>query len=505
MTGGDELEGKKKLDKVIAAAQEGDPEDRHRKEEAILATVAACKLDDPFLSEFAIAHVGRDLTFTRDDLDAVADGVAACVISRVAVHPDTVRARLKEGADVSDAVLRGVLDGSKAVDVTVAQEYFKALAFLDKVRGLEDIARELKAEAVRLRAKGGDPEVAFGEAVKKFLDIGRDRRLVEEAPFEDRAVLGFMEELRKRRDSGREYLGLDCGFRHLNEVLNGLTEGLFVLAGEPSCGKTTFMKQVADQVAEKERVSVLFFSYEQSADELRIKSLARLGMVDSRIILKGRTDPGTWAKVETAAKDYGKGPGPFLKVIEARREDTVEKIRLRALVEKYREECRRKEAGNVDADKPAVMVVIDYLQIVPATDPLTNRAFPSVRERVDFLLSELRRLARELKAPVLAVSSENREAYKDPQKPPTLVGLKESGGIEYSADVVICLWPNMKATEEELKRLEQETVRVELRVLKNRNGERAKVKTDFTPAWASFDNVEKAAEGLTREEALGKE
>jgi replicative DNA helicase len=159
-------------------------------------------------------------------------------------------------------------------------------------------------------------------------------------------------------------------------------------------------------------------------------------------------------------------------------------------------------------DKP-VMLVIDYLQIIPADEDAPE----TIRERVAWNLSELRRLSRDLKSPVLVISSENREAYKGNNKP-TLAVLKESGGIEYSADAVVCLWrdkeesrrmkayrvsdgPDRRDTSDDPK-----TIRVEAFVLKNRNGELAQVHLEFTPAWALFEQVGKPEE-LGWDKALG--
>jgi replicative DNA helicase len=298
---------------------------------------------------------------------------------------------------------------------------------------------------------------------------------------------GFLDALNARRGDGRDYLGLDSGFEHLNEILNGLTEGLFILIGMPSCGKTTLAKQIADHVAEKEKIPVLFYSFEQSTEELQIKSLARLSQVDSRVIRKGRTAGDiAWAKVEAAQRDYLSGPGPYLAVIEAGLTDTVEAIRAGALMAKRKAGTER------------VFLVLDYLQVIPAgKDAPDHRS-----ERIDWNLSELRRLSRDLKSPVLVLSTLNRAAYGDPTRPPTLIAMKESGGIEYSADVVICLWRDSTEAENLTGKCGRSTARVEAHVLKNRNGESAKIKLNFTPSWALFAEGDK--EDLGYDAVVGK-
>ena len=480
----DKTKGKERLDKTVADATEAEADqDRHRMEEAILATLAKGGPDDPFNETFFRAFNNGSLTFSRSDLSAIANALHE-VVCLQGVPADAVLLRDKLGSSVKGAVLTDILNGSKAVGAAVALLYIEKLNRLDKYRAADAAGREYLKAIEKAKQEGGEVEGAFADLSRIVFDLAKEKKLLRDYPVERDAAEGFLDILNARRADGRDWLGLDSGFKHLNETLNGLTEGVFILAGAPSCGKTTLAKQIADTVAEVEKVPVLFYSFEQSAEELRIKSLARLSSVDSRVIWKGRTGADTWAKVAKAAEKYLQGPGPCLTIIEAGRKDTVEAIRAAALM-------ARRKAG----DKP-VLLILDYLQIIPAG----KEAPDTLRERIDWNLSELRRLSRDMKSPVLVISSMNREAYRKNERP-TMAALKESGGIEYSADVVICLWRDKKESETLTRDLPMKTDRIEAHVLKNRNGELAKVKLNFTKAWALFSDEGK--EDLDYDAALG--
>ncbi len=455
---------KDKMDNAQEA--EADP-GRQYMEKAILATLATAAFDQD-----EVAQAARTVTWSRSDFGAIAAALIESITEGKVPDKVVIADKLK-AARIQEAVLTDIMDGKDAKDLSVILDYIGIIHAQDKRRAAEAFGLEyLKA------VKEGDMDAAFADLAGKVFDLATEKKLIRAYPVERDAAADALDILNARRLDGRKWSGLDCGFDHLNEVLNGLADGVIVLGGMPSCGKTTLAKQIADHVAEVEKVPVLFYSFEQSAEELRIKSLSRLSSVDSRRIWKGRSADAEWSEVEKAAEDYLQGPGPYLTIIEAGRKDTVEAIRAAALMAK-------RKAG----DK-RVLLVLDYLQIIPPGKDAPD----ALRERIDANLSDLRRLSRDLKSPVLVVSTLNRGAYGEPSKPPSMVALKESGGIEYSADVVIILWRNETASEEmETDRKGRRPadpirVRIEAHVLKNRNGELGKkVPLNFTPAWSEFD------------------
>ncbi len=346
------------------------------------------------------------------------------------------------------------------------------------------LARHLVRKTDEALGRGDlTPSQAAGEVFKVAADLDAARRLVGAFKSEGEDWPAYLAALEAQQDPAHSFLGLDTGFDHLNYVANGLMAGLFVLGASPSTGKTTFVKQLADQVVEANPdTACLFVSLEQSREELRVKTLSRLSGVENRDILRGRLDRALtgWKAVKEAALGYhGAVAGRFF-ILEGDKTTTPDRIRLAALQVKRATQAAR------------LLVVVDYLQIVP-----TEEQYRDPRNRVDAVVSDLRRLARDLDAAVVAVSAVGRTSYDRP----TLAAFKESGGVEYGADLGAVMWRDKDAPKDEttFKAIAgRQWKRVSLDIVKNRNGERSRIEFDFFPQVSAF--VEKSKSSLPDED-----
>jgi replicative DNA helicase len=258
---------------------------------------------------------------------------------------------------------------------------------------------------------------------------------------------------------------LPTGFETLDKTLDGgLYEGLYAIGAISSLGKTSLILQIADQTAQAGH-DVLIFSLEMARAELMSKSISRHTLMIALERGLDRFNAKTSRGI-TDGKRYLNYSRTEIELINAAMEAYgayAERIyiqegigdigadQIRETVEKHIRYTGRKP-----------LVIVDYLQILA---PYSERA--TDKQNTDKAVLELKRISRDYKLPVIAISSFNRQGYKEAV---TFESLKESGAIEYSCDVVIGLQLNgagskgFDPTEEKRRDPRQ----VELVILKNR-------------------------------------
>ena len=254
---------------------------------------------------------------------------------------------------------------------------------------------------------------------------------------------------------------IPTGFKELDKILDdGLYEGLYILRAGISVGKTSFALQIADQIARQEQ-DALIFSLEMARAELMAKSISRISFAECGDNIKlAKTVRGI-----TSGKrhlDYGRdekahindsinqyaGYTNHLFIYEGEGNIGVEQVR--ELTETH-----------VKVTGRTPIVIIDYMQILA---PYELRA--TDKYNIDKAVFELKRLSRDLKIPVIGISSAEYQ---------------ENGAIAYSSDV--------------LMRLQSESAdgypcKIELTIVKNRNGTAGgSVTFDYFPMYNCFFEV----------------
>ena len=323
-----------------------------------------------------------------------------------------------------------------------------------------------------------------GEAMKEYNALEKQEATVHE--YNALELLDYFKNMESQPDSFEAKTGFNC-FDDMNgNLYGGLHEGLYIIGAISSLGKTTFCLQLADQIAER-GTDVIFFSLEMSKYELMAKSISRftynlarekhdftapLPRVTSEILnnrhwkfLKDYQKQ----HIQESIKKY-EASAKNLYIYEGRYKDMrlgVAEIK-KIVNDHYRTTGR----------KPVIFV--DYLQIIAPADIKS-----SDKQNTDTAVFELKELSRNLGIPVIAISSFNRDNYKEPV---SMVSFKESGAIEYSSDVLLGLQyqgmdyqkgetatarntriNTLLEKNNELKKT-KEPVNIQLKCLKNRNG-----------------------------------
>lgn len=300
---------------------------------------------------------------------------------------------------------------------------------------------------------------------------GKDPDIIEKEEYYQNTAYNHLQAFKNGIADSVDTPAQPTGFTQLDDVLDGgLYEGLYIVGAITSLGKTTLALQIADQIADSGR-DVLIFSLEMARAELMSKSISRLTLLD---VLENNGDirDAKTARGITAGARY------------ANYSDTERELIQRAISSygAYAEHLIIHEGvGNIGAEqirqivrkgarlaqkegRQPPVVLVDYIQILAPHDVRATD-----KQNMDKAVLELKRISRDYKTPVIAISSLNRANYKTPI---SMEAFKESGGIEYGSDVVIGLQlKGVGKKDFDVNKAKQKDPReIELVILKNRNG-----------------------------------
>lgn len=271
---------------------------------------------------------------------------------------------------------------------------------------------------------------------------------------------------------------IPTGLRDLDDLFAGglRRQELTILAARPSVGKTALALGVAYAIgcraADRGSV-VLIASLEMSRVQIRQRLAAMYGGVDLQLLRANALGDDDDA-LRTVVEAYGTVcRWPIL--VDDAFDQSTRQIRSRAL-------RVRAELGPID------LLVVDYLQLMSDT---TGRKNGSREQDVSAISRGLKRLARELDCPVLALSQLSRAVESRQSKIPMLSDLRESGSLEQDADNVLFIY------RDELYDPNTDRKGVaEIHVAKQRNGPLGVVPLHFEAATTRFADLSyRAVEG----------
>ena len=261
--------------------------------------------------------------------------------------------------------------------------------------------------------------------------------------------------------------GISTGFIGLDKITTGLHEdNLIILAARPAMGKTALALNIAKHVAVKENKPTVIFSLEMGAEDLIERMVASEGMVPAYHLKTGNLSTDEWRRLVHAQSNLYDAP-IFV--------DDTAGIRISEIRSKARKLSQ--EMGGLG------VIIIDYLQLI------TGSRGENRQQIVSEISRELKILAKDLRAPVIALSQLSRSVEQRQDKRPMLSDLRESGSIEQDADIVAFLYRDAYYQKEHADSQEANNV-TELILEKNRHGSLGTVKLYFHKEYTKFSSVE---------------
>ncbi|MCP4376380.1 MAG: replicative DNA helicase, partial [bacterium] len=329
------------------------------------------------------------------------------------------------------------------------------------LRALIQIGNEISASAYN--ADGRSSKELLDEAERKVFMIAEQGAGNREGFAAINDLLGrAVQRVEEMYKSGEALTGISTGFSNFDEKTSGLQKSdLIIVAGRPSMGKTSFAMNLAENAVMGTENSVAVFSMEMPGEQLALRMMSSFGRIDSHNLRTGKLDDQDWPRLISSVNMLSKArlfidDTPSLSPTEIR-------ARTRRL---------KREHG-LD------LVIIDYLQLMQIGGNTENRA-----TEISEISRSLKALAKELNVPVIALSQLNRSVEQRPDKRPVMSDLRESGGIEQDADVILFIYRDEVYNPES-----NDKGTAEILIRKQRNGPIGMVRLAFLGQYTRFENL----------------
>ncbi|MEE8825612.1 replicative DNA helicase [Lentilactobacillus sunkii] len=321
-----------------------------------------------------------------------------------------------------------------------------------------------------------DVTTVLDDAERDIMNVAENRTMSGFKPIKE-VLNNAFNEIDRLSQEGDAVTGLSTGYPELDKITTGLhSDELIILAARPAVGKTAFALNLAQNVGTKTDKTVAIFSLEMSAESLVNRMLCAEGSIDANHLRTGQLTEDEWQNLVVAMGSLSRA--------NIYMDDTAG-----IKMSEIRAKCRRlaKESGNLG------LVVVDYLQLIEGSNA-ENR-----QQEVSGISRQLKKLAKELHVPVIALSQLSRGVEQRQDKRPVLSDIRESGSIEQDADIVAFLYRDDYYRDEddddsddsgsEGEDDENNVGEVEVIIEKNRSGPRGTVKLLFVKSYNKFSSI----------------
>ena len=313
---------------------------------------------------------------------------------------------------------------------------------------------------------GKEPlEQILASTEKSVFDLLQSRSSGEFVPIRQ-VALNVLEKIEAASKTQGTVTGIPTGFIDLDYKTSGMQPSDFVLiAARPSMGKTAFVLNLVDHVAVRKGLPCMIFSLEMSKEQLVNRMLAMESNVDSQKLRTGNLTDSDWDAIVEGIGVIGNS-----KLVI----DDTPGISITEL----RSKCRK-----MKLEQGLSMIIIDYLQLMSGSG---GKSSESRQQEISEISRSLKALAREMNAPVVALSQLSRACETRSDHRPMLSDLRESGAIEQDADVVMFLYRDDYYNKD----TDMPNI-AEVIIAKQRNGPIGTVNLLWQPEFTKFVNLEK--------------
>ncbi|MDO4765629.1 MAG: replicative DNA helicase [Eubacteriales bacterium] len=381
---------------------------------------------------------------------------------------------------------------NKPIDLITVQDQLSKMGKLEEVGGVEylsnlslnvptsahvkEYAKIVREKAILRRLIYSSNEIAaesyeakeslediLSNAEKKIFDILQNRRTSDLVKIKS-LITPALDSIAKAHSQHGSVTGLPSGFIDLDNMTAGFQPSdLILVAARPSMGKSSFVLNITQHAAVRESKAVAFFSLEMSKEQLASRMISAEAMIDAQKLRKGNLETTDFEKLLNGASVLGDA-----KIFI----DDTPGISISDL----RAKCRKlKMTEGLD------LIIIDYLQLMTGSGRSESR-----QQEISEISRSLKAVAREMQAPVIALSQLSRAVESRADHRPMLSDLRESGAIEQDADVVMFLF-----REEYYNATPENRGKAEVIIAKQRNGPTGNVELSWLGEYTRFMNRER--------------
>lgn len=345
--------------------------------------------------------------------------------------------------------------------VANARDYAKIIHDKATLRSLIDACDDITKDAY---TEEGSIEQILDASAQRIFDIAQKQDSRAFQHLRD-VMQDVYKNLQILSENPNQISGVRTGFRDLDSTLVELGKGDLVLVGaRPGMGKTSFVMNIAVQVAKASKKAVACFSLEMPAEQLALRMISSEALVESKSLRSGIISPEEWTRIADAVTE--------LAECDILIDDT-------SSISPTDMKAKLRRVDNLG------MVVIDYLQLMQSGRNIDNRV-----QEVGDISRNLKIMAKELGVPVLCCAQLSRGPEGRTVKKPMLSDLRDSGAIEQDADIVLFLYRDeyYKETDEAAAKAAANTA--EIIVAKNRHGAVGSVKMGWNGQFTKFRTLE---------------